>query len=570
MLRDLAKKIGLIRYLVRRYRARARLPKIRNLCGKDRERWKEISSTRTNGTRVLFATSAGGNMAAIALETILVLALAIRHAKVTILLCDGVLPACLLCTLDTYRNERRFAAVGPEKSDCEDCFSLAYRLYEKLGIQVIRYSDYIDQRQISKLEQISDGSSVDEIKRYEQDGMSIGEHALAGALRFYAKAMLNDPHSETVLRRYFKASLITAHVMRRVLSERQFDCAVFDHGIYVPNGVIGEVARHHGLRVVNWHVAYRKRCFIFSHQETYHHTLMQESARNWENMPWTENMEKELMDYLISRWWGDNDWITFSRNPRIDASTIANEVNIDLSKTTIGMLTNVMWDAQLHYPANAFDSMLEWVLETIEYFSKRRDLQLLIRVHPAEVSGTLPSRQPMVQEIHKVFPKLPGNVFVVPPTSVLSTYALMQKCNAVIIYGTKTGVELTSMGIPTIVAGEAWIRNKGITMDASSKQEYIHLLEKLPLQCRMSEAAVQRARKYAYHFFFRRMIPLNCVEATATSPPFKAKITTVESLYPGRDPGLDVICDGVLNGTEFIYRAEEALNGHATRTSVAQ
>ena len=41
----------------------------------------------------------------------------------------------------------------------------------------------------------------------------------------------------------------------------------------------------------------------------------------------------------------------------------------------------------------------------------------------------------------------------------MSTYALMSLCNTAIIYGTKMGVELTSVGMPVVVAGEAWIRN---------------------------------------------------------------------------------------------------------------
>jgi hypothetical protein len=57
----------------------------------------------------------------------------------------------------------------------------------------------------------------------------------------------------------------------------------------------------------------------------------------------------------------------------------------------------------------------------------------------------------------------------------------MLECNAVIIYGTKTGVELTSMGRPVIVAGEAWIRNKGLTLDATSRDNYFHILDGLPL-----------------------------------------------------------------------------------------
>jgi hypothetical protein len=317
------------------------------------------------------------------------------------------------------------------------------------------------------------------------------------------------------------------------------------------------------VRVVNWNPAYRKRCFIFSHGDTYHHTLMSEPADAWQDIPWSPAIETKLLGYLRSRWQGTQDWIWFHERPQLDRSVIAREVGIDPARPVIGLLTNVMWDAQLHYPANAFPSMLEWVLQTIGYFSRRPDLQLVIRVHPAEIRGTLVSRQPIVAEIRRAYPSLPANVFVVPPESPASTYALMDQCNAVIIYGTKTGVELTSMGVPVIVAGEAWIRDKGVTRDAASVADYVRILDELPLAGRMDEATVERARKYAYHFFFRRMIPVDCMEPTGTAPPFRVRLDGLESLLPGRMPGLDVICEGITHGTPFVFRDELAMDAVA-------
>lgn len=133
----------------------------------------------------------------------------------------------------------------------------------------------------------------------------------------------------------------------------------------------------------------------------------------------------------------------------------------------------------------------------------------------------------------------------------------MMSCNAVIIYGTKTGVELTSIGIPVIVAGEAWVRNKGITTDVSSVAEYFKLLEKLPLAQPLSEATVLRARRYGYHFFFRRMIPLEFMQPATGDALFRLEISGIDDLLPGRSRGLDTICDGILSGTDFIYPAEE-------------
>jgi hypothetical protein len=426
-----------------------------------------------------------------------------------------------------------------------------------MGLQVHRYSELVNSEEIHIANEISSSIAFDDIKDFTLDGLAVGEHAYAGALRFYARGTLEEePFANPVLRRYLKAALLTTFATRRLLNMYNFNCATFHHGIYVPQGLVGEVCRQNNIRVINWNPAYRKRCFIFSHGDTYHHTLMSEPVEKWENIDWNSQLEIELIDYLKSRWYGTKDWIWFHENPECNPEVIAKELGVDFSKPCIGMLTNVMWDAQLHYPANAFPNMLEWVLQTIAYFSRRPDLQLIIRVHPAEIRAEHKSRQPIIDEINKVFTVLPKNIFLIPPESRVSTYATMQKCNAVIIYGTKTGVELSSMGIPVIVAGEAWIRNKGITIDVTCVEHYLKLLDQLPFKQPLDKAIVKRALKYAYHFFFRRMIPLEFMEPTRINPPYKMKLDKLEDLLPGRSVGLDVICDGILSGTDFIYPAE--------------
>jgi hypothetical protein len=271
----------------------------------------------------------------------------------------------------------------------------------------------------------------------------------------------------------------------------------------------------------------------------------------------SNKMKNALSVYLKSRWKGTNDWIWFHEKPSFDVSAHIKKMGIDISKPCIGLLTNVMWDAQLHYPANAFPDMLSWLIETIRYFKTKKDLQLIIRIHPAELRGTIPSRQRVADEIKKSFPQLPGNIFIISPDSEVSTYALMQLCNSVLIYGTKTGVELTSMGIPVIVAGEAWIKNKGITYDAKNRQEYFKILDQLPFADKLTKRISDRARKYAYHFFFRRMIPISFANPRKNWPPYYIKIKYLRNLLPKADAGLDVICNGILQGKDFIYSAEK-------------
>ena len=212
--------------------------------------------------------------------------------------------------------------------------------------------------------------------------------------------------------------------------------------------------------------------------------------------------------------------------------------------------------------------MLEWVLSTIGWFARRPDLQLIVRAHPAELRGSLVSRQPIVAEIRRRFPSLPPNVFVIGPESQVSTYAVMARCNAVLIYGTKTGVELASLGVPVIVAGEAWIRNKGVTLDAASAPDYFSLLERLPLPGPMPAAQVERARRYAYHFFFRRMIPLEFMQPTRGDIPYRVVLRSFRELEPGVSRGLDVVCDGILENRPFVFPAETEASSEALAQAV--
>src|SRR5262249_5015752 len=150
----------------------------------------------------------------------------------------------------------------------------------------------------------------------------------------------------------------------------------------------------------------------------------------------------------------------------------------------------------------------------------------------------------------------PPNVFLVGPEEDVSTYAACAASDASIIYGTKMGVELATLGAHCIVAGEAWIRGKGLTHDAQSKAHYFDLLGRLPFGETMPRPDRERALRYAYHFFFRRMMPLPFLQPNGKGSMFNVDIESLDALMPGADPALDTICTGILAGAPFVYEAE--------------
>lgn len=503
--------------------------------------------------RVLIATSMGGFNQGAVTEKALAIALMLRGADVDIFLCDGA-PACQLTKIGSEPPER--IVETDTRLRCPKCFAQGRANYEPLGIDILTLRDALTENDLDEAERVAAACEIGRLKTLELNAWRIGDHAMAGALRYYARGDFSaEPLADQVARKFVKASVQTARATERILSRGQYDVVVCSHGVYTPQGVIGEVARSKNIRVVNWNPAYRRHCFIFSHGDSYHHTMITEDVAAWESLVMTSPRRKRIFQYLQDRREAKGDWIWFNNAPDMPFDKITEQLNLD-KRPVVAALTSVVWDARLHYESSAFESLKEWMLQTIGYFARRSDLQLVVRVHPAEVSGFVKSRDRMADAIAVQFPILPENVKVILPEDDCSTYSLIDNANAVLVYSTKTGIEASAAGARVIVAGEAWIRNKGFTRDATSPESYRALLDELPFKTCLEPDLRRRALKYAYHFYFRRMIELPFIELVGPAA-FDIRINSLEDLRSGKYSGLDCICNGILDGAPFVDDPEE-------------
>ncbi len=519
--------------------------------------WKQAIA-RARGPKVLVCTNTGMHGAVSTFDTVLSVGLTLAGARTSRVFCDGIMPACLMSTFGDATPPDMIADRGLVARLCKACLNRGTNSARPVGLPEHRLSSFLKREDYKEAEALAGRIPVAEIRSWTLDGIAVGEHAYAGALRYFATGdLVGQVRGKDVLRRYLEGAILTARAYDRLIAAERPDVAVLHHGIYSPQGVAAEVCRKHGVRVVTWVVAYRKNCFILSHDDTYHHTLMTEPVEQWEGLALSEAQTSLVHSYLASRASGGRDWIYFHKDAGQDFEALASAKGIDRSKPVVSAFTNVVWDAQLHYPANVYSGMIEWLVETVRHFAARPDIEFVVRIHPAETRGAIKSRQLAVDEIAKAFPNLPRNIHVIGPEEEANSYALAKASNATIIYGTKMGTELAPLGIPVIVAGEAWIKNKGVTRDPRDRADYLALLDQLPIASGAWAPDVARAEKYAYHFFFRRMIPLPFLEPNGTGAMFDLKVDALQDLSPGRWPGFDAITNGILNGAPFVYRAED-------------
>jgi len=226
------------------------------LLAQDWGKWQAAVKQARGGPRVLIPTSVGGHIPGATFESLLAVALTLRGAEVHILLCDQQLPAFLYLVRDNTPDPAAFARDGIDPNKCRQCFQPADYMFRNLGLPVHHFSEFITPDEAAAARQTAARVPFEAIASYQQDGLHVGEHATAGALRYFARGDLGgEPLAEPILRRYLQAALLSMSATQRCLRRLKIGVAVFNHGIYVPHGIIGEVARQEGVRVINWNLA---------------------------------------------------------------------------------------------------------------------------------------------------------------------------------------------------------------------------------------------------------------------------------------------------------------------------
>jgi len=482
---------------------------------------------------VLICTSIAAHPTVFRVDSLIAHEMVRRGHEVTMLLCDGVLDACQDCEYRWAASETDFVRNGPLRNHCGTC-KISPR--DKLpGVKYLFYSELLDQ---SITVATSARRSLEDWLSLRDGDILLGEHIRAGALRFLAKGTINrDSQFELqVVDRYGAAAIKTLEVACRLASDYAFDRVILHHGIYVPQGVLCDVFKRHSMPLYTWVLGYRASCLLFAKGDTYHKVFAEEMP-GWDDFDLNPDDEANLEEYLRSRGAGTQDWVSWNRDAKgLESAPEVAAFIAQFPDRCFGLFTNVFWDAQLHFEHSIFDDMLDWIVQTIKWFTEHTEYGLVVRIHPAEVTGSVPSRQLMAEEIAKRFPTLPSNVLIVQPNQTVSSYEIAARCRCALIYGTKLGMELAALGMPVITAGDAWVRGKGITFDPETRRDYFELLDRAGSQ--KLDFDVQRAKKFSYFYFFRKMIEIESLRRGTLFAP-------VELHRANKDAGLNLVCKAI-------------------------
>ena len=489
-----------------RFNVRQFFKKMSKKIGRDKE-LQEVS--------VLVATGIPGFVDAAVMESALGRTFANEGENVCYIVCQGVLPACHLVKFRKVGSIDSLLSGNWKKSICNNCVLRAGVLKHN-GSIVVTLDEMLNKCDRDFVTKSISEKSDNQLADFSFYGVNIAEHARSGALRFLAigNSELEEKYKD-VYKLYLEASFLTLIAFKRILEKtKKIKVAYLNHGIYTPQGVFNDLLKQFQINFYTWNMGYRKGTVLFSRGDTYHRTMIKNDD-SWKNFEFDKEKEKTVSEYLAIRASGAQDWVSFNRN-----SIRADKLISEFPSKYVSLFTNVNWDAQIHFDNNAFESHLNWVVKTIDYFRNLPDVGLVIRIHPAELYGATPSRQRLADDLTRIHTNLPANVIVILPDNKISSYELASHSTYSIVYGSKMGIELPAMGCRVIVAGDSWAKGKGFTYDCPSEDEYLKLLGQLldDDAHELDMAKQQLAKKYSYYYFFKRLVNIRGLEKNDNGP----------------------------------------------------
>ena len=509
--------------------------------------------------RIVVPLLVGASDLFLAREGLIGHALRLRGADVLFALCDG-LPACDARTHDNDPAEM-----------CRGCAAHGADALRAFGHRFVRLSELVDRDEARAARERAAACPPEALFAARLGGAALGDFVFASTLRYFRAGAFeaDDPAVVAKAREYLAAATIWA-LAARALYRRLAPSKVFSsHGIYSSWGPWHAVARAMNVPYASYSGGWRRGTLLCRSDEPRAFDCDDIWPR-WADRPLNAARRRRIEEYLGSR--EDNRADFYQYFDRLDRDAAAFAARLDVSfdgwRRRVGVFTNVAYDAARPRAAGAFPNMFEWLTGAVARAARDPRTLVIVKTHPAErrfIERT-PGRWSAAAALRRALDPLPPNVRIVDPDDNVSTRTLYGLIDLGLVYTSSVGLEMAAAGLPVLTPGTGVHYEKpGIVLTAADPASYFAALDALledPASFRPDHELLLR---YAYTLYFRKSIPFEPLDVAGWEAAGLA-IDDLAELAPGRFPGLDALCEGILNDAPFeAPDADETPGGGATK-----
>jgi hypothetical protein len=502
--------------------------------------------------RVLFMSWRGWSTH-LAIETVLAHAVLRRGGAPIFAYCGGRLPICDVMPVD---------AAPP--MPCHSCREYAAGAIHAAGFESVAMHDVLDVDASVRIatKRVAGLTTVAECEAYVDQGLPLGRLVRVSVAWFLSRGTLSDiPQVIGAYRSFLVSGIVVARGLRAILKRTRAERVFMLNGTFFAESIMAALAQQRSIPFGTYEKAFIRDSIVLTPEAPASHLMMPEGT--WEtarDVPLTAEASKAIDQYLGSRRSGANALDSFLQTRVDDIDRIRTDLRLHRERPLLVMFCNILWDSAVLGRDIAFASMGDWVLDGIRWASEHPEIDLVVRIHPAEVGlRNHPTRERMAEHIAAHVPVLPANVRMVRSEDATSSYALMDIAAFGMVYTSTVGLELAARGVPVLVAADTHYRGRGFTIDAASPDAYWAAADELlrsPPNDDERDRIRELARRYAALFFFRFHNVLEAVTEDGRSRP-RIRVASAEELEAGRDAALDRLVGAILYGSSVVAPASE-------------
>jgi len=451
--------------------------------------------------------------------------------------CRGYRPIVPLCDADLGLCMRK-AADWPSDAICNVCHHYGSEMAEAFGIQTTPLAALIPDDREYDLEQHAEPDP----EPYR--GIDVSGFAGASTRKHFRKFHL----SETGVERdrylqFVETACELVDAMHELFDRYDIRTAFANDAVYVYGGIPLAVAEDRGVVAYSHGRGYRDGTVQFG--RTSNRSVLQpfteyDHLKRIIDTPLSDTQRERADEIMAGRQTGGE--VRHQYTPATSES-----INDD-GKVVAGMFTNLIWDASLEGDKTPFSDAFEWITDTINWFTDHPDNQLIVKVHPAEAKrGT---NEGVAEWIRDRYGELPENISILPPDTSVNTYRMLDDIDVALVYTSTVGLEMAYNGGASIVAGDTHYRDLGFTYDATSRQEYQSLLDRMG-ELEVGDETITRSRRYVYHLYVRKHIDFPYYRTDPDTFEIELLPVSHQDTVPGAEP-FDTICSRSLHGEPIL------------------
>lgn len=367
--------------------------------------------------------------------------------------------------------------------DCSLCLAEQNRFCKVFNVEKISLNDFITKKEREIVTKLVNSRSFNVENDFLYNDLNFKEEIESAVKRYTLSSNIND--KKNIIREFSKTAFLTSIALEKIQAEEKAIQLILSHGIYSTWGSLLKTANKVNLKSTVWGRGYvGQGNLVFGKNKSYLEEVLNDD--NWKEISITEEEEVVIKEYYVDKFKGDKfkrDYINYYNELQYEDFNKKSFFNeIDKYKYKFGMYTNIPWDGEVFNKSKGFPNNVTYITSVINWFINNPDNCLVIRPHPAEKSGNEALFSEKFEDIlYDLYPILPDNVKLLSPENPITSYELVNKVDANIIYGSSLSLEFAVMGFLVIQTGNFNVNNKGIVYEANTIEELYEFMRSASL-----------------------------------------------------------------------------------------